>query len=157
MEIIHKLRINCGMTLGDWMRGVIRLISENPAAVPVDLFLVDHCCWSHTLRANRHVLVCLCTVSFCRFFWNNLPVCDSGVYSRSSTFHSDWHCSLVWSQREHLCWLLEMCLFSSFCQRIWRIFVFGKWRPPCPRCCCPSPHCTRLQLSYCFCLRPLSV
>jgi hypothetical protein len=49
MEIVHKLRINCGMTLGAWMRGVIRLMSENLAAVPVDLFHFDHCCWSHTL------------------------------------------------------------------------------------------------------------
>jgi hypothetical protein len=39
MEIVHKLRINCGMTLGAWMRGVISLMSKNPAAVPVDLFL----------------------------------------------------------------------------------------------------------------------
>ncbi len=26
-EIVHKLRINCGMTLGAWMRGVIMLMS----------------------------------------------------------------------------------------------------------------------------------
>jgi len=39
MEIVHKLRINCGMKLGAWMRGVIRLFNEKPAAVPVDLFL----------------------------------------------------------------------------------------------------------------------
>jgi hypothetical protein len=42
MEIVHKLRINCGMTLGAWMRGVIRLINEKKAAVPVDLFLDFH-------------------------------------------------------------------------------------------------------------------
>jgi hypothetical protein len=47
MEMVHKLRINCGMTLGAWMRGVIRLFNEKPAAVPVDLFLDCH--WSHTL------------------------------------------------------------------------------------------------------------
>jgi hypothetical protein len=49
IEIVHKLRINCEMTLGAWMRGVIRLMRENPAAVPVDLFHFDHCCWSCTL------------------------------------------------------------------------------------------------------------
>jgi hypothetical protein len=42
IEIVHKLRINCGMTLGAWMRGIIRLFTEKPAAVPVDLFL-DSC------------------------------------------------------------------------------------------------------------------
>jgi hypothetical protein len=68
IEIVHKLRINCGMMLGAWMRCVIRLISENPAAVPVDLFPVDPCCWSHTVLASRHVLVCLCPVSFHGFF-----------------------------------------------------------------------------------------
>jgi hypothetical protein len=39
MEIVHKLGINCGMTLGAWMRGVIRLMGENPAAVPVEISL----------------------------------------------------------------------------------------------------------------------
>jgi hypothetical protein len=43
IEIVHKLRINCGMTLGAWMRGVIRLFSENPGAVPENLCLADHC------------------------------------------------------------------------------------------------------------------
>jgi hypothetical protein len=47
IEMVHKLRINCGMMLGAWMRGVIRLFNEKPAAVPVDLFLGYH--WSHTL------------------------------------------------------------------------------------------------------------
>ena len=47
MEIVHKLRINCGMMLGAWMRGVIRLFKEKLAAVPVDLFLGYH--WSQTL------------------------------------------------------------------------------------------------------------
>ncbi len=47
MEIVHKLRINCGMMLGAWMWGVIRLFNEKPAAVPVYLFLGYH--WSHTL------------------------------------------------------------------------------------------------------------
>jgi hypothetical protein len=42
IEIVHKLRINCGITLGAWMRGIIRLFTEKPAAVPVDLFL-DSC------------------------------------------------------------------------------------------------------------------
>ena len=42
IEMVHKLRINCGMTLGAWMRGIIRLFTEKPAAVPVDLFL-DSC------------------------------------------------------------------------------------------------------------------
>ncbi len=42
IEIVHKLTINCGMMLGAWMRGVIRLMSKNPAAVPVDLFHFDH-------------------------------------------------------------------------------------------------------------------
>jgi len=39
IEIVHKLRIKCGMTLGACMSGVIRLFSENPAAVY--LFLAD--------------------------------------------------------------------------------------------------------------------
>jgi len=39
IEIVHKLRINCGMMLGAWMRGVIWLFNEKPAAGPVDLFL----------------------------------------------------------------------------------------------------------------------
>jgi hypothetical protein len=39
IEIVHKLRINCGMTLGAWMRGVIMLLNEKPATGPVDLFL----------------------------------------------------------------------------------------------------------------------
>jgi hypothetical protein len=30
------------MMLGAWMRGVIRLFNEKPAAVPVDLFLDFH-------------------------------------------------------------------------------------------------------------------
>jgi hypothetical protein len=48
-EIVHKLRINFGMTLAACRRGVIRLMRENPAAVPVDLLHFDHHCWSHTL------------------------------------------------------------------------------------------------------------
>jgi hypothetical protein len=47
IEIVHKLRIKCGMMLGAWMRGVIRLLNETPAAIPVDLFL--DFCLSHTL------------------------------------------------------------------------------------------------------------
>jgi hypothetical protein len=47
MEIVHKLRINCRMMLGACMRDVISLMREKPAAVPVDLFHFDHCCWSH--------------------------------------------------------------------------------------------------------------
>jgi hypothetical protein len=43
----NKLRINCGMMLGAWMRGAIRLMSENPAAVPVDLFHFDHLLVTH--------------------------------------------------------------------------------------------------------------
>jgi len=39
MEMVHKLRINCGMMLRAWMRGVIRLFNEKLAAVPVDLFI----------------------------------------------------------------------------------------------------------------------
>ncbi len=42
IEIVHKLRINCGMTLGAWMRDVIRLFIEKLAAVPVDLSLAVH-------------------------------------------------------------------------------------------------------------------
>jgi hypothetical protein len=45
MEIVRKLRINCGMMVGAWMRGFMRLMSENPAAVPVDLFHFVHLCW----------------------------------------------------------------------------------------------------------------
>ena len=39
IEMVHKLTINCGMTLGAWMRVVIRLFNEKPAAVSVDLCL----------------------------------------------------------------------------------------------------------------------
>jgi hypothetical protein len=42
IEMVHKLRINCRMTLGAWMRGVIRLFNEKLAAVPVDLCLDFH-------------------------------------------------------------------------------------------------------------------
>jgi hypothetical protein len=42
IEMVHKLRINCGMMLGAWMRGLIRLFNEKPAAVPVDLCLDFH-------------------------------------------------------------------------------------------------------------------
>jgi hypothetical protein len=48
MEIVHKLRINCGMMIGACMRGVIRLRSKNPAAVPVDLFHFYLHCWKRT-------------------------------------------------------------------------------------------------------------
>jgi hypothetical protein len=34
IEMVHKLRINYGMMLGVWMMGVIRIMSENPTAVP---------------------------------------------------------------------------------------------------------------------------
>jgi hypothetical protein len=90
IEIVHKLRINCGMTLGAWMRGVIRLFKENPAAVPVDLFHVVHCCccWSHTLLASRHVLACLCIVYFPGFFSSTHLGCDSGFCRRSSICRS---------------------------------------------------------------------
>ncbi len=30
MDTVHKLKINCGMTLGAWMMGVIQLFTENP-------------------------------------------------------------------------------------------------------------------------------
>jgi hypothetical protein len=30
MEIVHKLRINCGMTLGAFMRGAMMLFNEKP-------------------------------------------------------------------------------------------------------------------------------
>jgi hypothetical protein len=42
IEMVHKLRINCGMMLEAWMRGVIRLFIEKLAAVSVDLSLVSH-------------------------------------------------------------------------------------------------------------------
>ncbi len=68
IEIVHKLRINCGIMLGAWMRGVIRLFSKNPAAVPVDLVLADHCCLLYRLGASRHGPVCPCMVSCPGFF-----------------------------------------------------------------------------------------
>ncbi len=76
MEMVHKLRINCGMMLGAWMRGVIRLFNEKPAAVPVDLFLDFRL--SYTLKANRLVLVCLCKVYCLSFSSGILLECDSG-------------------------------------------------------------------------------
>jgi hypothetical protein len=30
MEIVHKFKINCGMTLGAFMRGTIMLFNEKP-------------------------------------------------------------------------------------------------------------------------------
>jgi len=33
--MVHKLKISCGMMLGVYMRGVIRLMSKNPAAAPI--------------------------------------------------------------------------------------------------------------------------
>ncbi len=59
MEIVHKFRINCGMTFGTFMRGAIRLFSENPAAVPGS---VNHCSLLSTLWANKLCLANLCTV-----------------------------------------------------------------------------------------------
>jgi hypothetical protein len=44
IEMVHKLRINCGMMLGAWMRGAS--FNENPAAAPGS---VNHCFPSGTL------------------------------------------------------------------------------------------------------------
>jgi hypothetical protein len=38
IKIVHKLKINWGMKLGDCMRVVIKLINENPAGLPFVLF-----------------------------------------------------------------------------------------------------------------------
>ena len=61
IEIVHKLRINCGMTLGAWMSGVIRLFNEKPAAVPGS---ANHCFRLNTLWANKHGLVDLYTAFY---------------------------------------------------------------------------------------------
>jgi hypothetical protein len=64
IEMVHKLRINCGMMLGAWMRGVIRLFNEKPAAVPG---VADQCFQLGTLGANRHDPAWLYT-AFCLWF-----------------------------------------------------------------------------------------
>ncbi len=46
IEMVHKLRINCGMMLGAWLRGVIRLFIEKPAGVPG---FANHCFQLNTL------------------------------------------------------------------------------------------------------------
>jgi len=46
IEMVHKLRINCRMMLGAWMRGVIRLFNEKPAGVPG---FVNQCLQLNTL------------------------------------------------------------------------------------------------------------
>jgi hypothetical protein len=54
------------MTLGAWMRGVIRLFNEKPAAVPVDLCL--DFCLSHHRPIGTSLFV------FARFIvFNSLP------------------------------------------------------------------------------------
>ncbi len=61
--IVHKLRINWGMMLGVCMRGwgVIKLINENPTAVPFSRFhfWVTVFCPSHTLWAKRCIRLSL--------------------------------------------------------------------------------------------------
>jgi hypothetical protein len=44
MEIVHKFKISCGMTLGAFMRGFIRLWIEKPNQLHY---------WNHCLRLER--------------------------------------------------------------------------------------------------------
>jgi hypothetical protein len=89
IEMVHKLRINCRMTLAVWMRGVIRLFREKLAAAPVDLCPAVHFCHclSHTLLASRHVLVCLYKACFLGSFSVILPGCGSESCSKNSICH----------------------------------------------------------------------
>jgi hypothetical protein len=99
MEMVHKLRINCGMMLGVWIRGVIRLFREKPAAAPEDLFPAVHCCHclSHTLSASRHVLVCLYMAYSLRFSSGTHAGYVSGFYRKNSISHSCLSCFWLWS------------------------------------------------------------
>ncbi len=61
MEIVHKFKINCGMTLGAFMRGAIMLFNEKPNQLHWDCCFVaqywGYHLWS-SLLANR-VVLCL--------------------------------------------------------------------------------------------------
>jgi hypothetical protein len=126
------------MTQGTW----IRLIRENPAAVLVDLFHFVHCCccWSHTLWASRHILVCLCTVYFPGFFSGIHLGCDSGFWSRSSICHSCLCCFQHWSFND-CCTVLPPNLVSSICFGILCSTCSGRQqfrlRHPWPQGGCP--------------------
>ncbi len=84
------------MTLGVWMRGVIKLIGENLAAVPLVHF---HCfrCFStlQTLLASLHILAYLNRVYCHRFSSGILLACDSGLCSSSRTCYSCLCCCQV--------------------------------------------------------------
>ncbi len=67
MEIVHKLRVNCGMTLGAWMRGVIRLFNENRLLSLLISFL-NFVCHIHFRPIGSSLFV------FARFIvFNSLP------------------------------------------------------------------------------------
>jgi len=43
MEMVHKFRINCGMTFGAFMRGVMMLFSEKPSGQNLIQLFLDRC------------------------------------------------------------------------------------------------------------------
>ena len=149
--MVHKLKISCGMMLGVYMRGVIRLMSKNPAAAPFWHFHFTLCylSLSHTLLASSSVLVCLCMVYFLGFFSGIFCECVSRICSRNSIIITVWivigpsSCSIATAMA------CPLVTFSFFCLPL-QISGFGRWqwRPQC----CLRNHCwfPPLQLRW-FC------
>jgi hypothetical protein len=141
MEIVHKLIINCGMTLGAWMRGVIRLMSKNPAAAPVDLCHLDHNAGHiHFKSIGTSFFVSAQLVlmnSFAAFFLRViLDLVVEAVFPVPIRIVPRSQTGIVWNVLEQK---------TAFCS--WRqtssISGSGMWRPRrhCPwhRCGCPHP------------------
>jgi len=79
MEIVHKFKINCGMTLGAFMRGAMTLFNEKPIQLHWDCCFVarywDYYWWSSLLASK--VVPCLWHMVCCHWFvYGILPGCD---------------------------------------------------------------------------------
>ena len=126
--MVHKLKISCGMMLGVYMRGVIRLMSKNPAAAPFWHFHFTLCylSLSHTLLASSSVLVCLCMVYFLGFFSGIFCECVSRICSRNSIIITVWivigpsSCSIATAMAWSTCHIfLFLFVFADF--RFWKV------------------------------------
>jgi len=58
MEIVHKFKINCGMTLGAFMRGAMTLFNEKLIQLHWDCCFVARYHWWSSLLASK-VVPCL--------------------------------------------------------------------------------------------------
>ncbi len=99
------------------------------------------CCWSCTLFAIRHVLVCLCMVNFPRFFSGIFLGCDSGSCSRNSICHSCWSCFRHWTCT-NCCAVVPLKLIYSACSGTSGSSCSGRKQQLCHhrplhRSCCP--------------------